>query len=66
MTEVMVATLVDGLLFDVPASNAGLCVQRARRGRREEICEHPFNFLHGLTFTVVLDWGFHGGGEVTD
>lgn len=48
--EVMAVMAADGLLFDVWASDAVPCVQTAKRGRRDEICELPFNLVHGLTF----------------
>lgn len=46
----MVVITAYGPLFDVRASTAVLRVQRAGRGRREEICELPFSFLLGPTF----------------
>lgn len=61
MIEVIAATAADGQLFDVRASDAVPCMQTAKRGRRDEICELPFNFLHWLMFHSVsilrIPWG---------
>lgn len=61
MIEAMAATAADGQLFDVRASEEEPCMQTAKRSRRDEICELPFNFVHELTFHSVsvprIPWG---------